>query len=120
MRSTLPLVVVGMIVLGPMAPASSQPAQGTPVATGEPRPLPPEKQRMILEQVRSSPDLPQANLSEPVRVGMTIPDEVEVLELPQDAATTVPTVTTYSYIIVGNQIAIVEPENRKVIQLIKR
>jgi hypothetical protein len=84
------------------------------------RALPPEKQTIILEKVRSSPDLPQATLGEPLRVGMTIPDEVEVLELPQDAATTVPTVTTYSYIIVGDQIAIVEPESRKVIQLIKR
>jgi hypothetical protein len=51
---------------------------------------------------------------------MTIADEVEVLELPQDAATTVPTVTTYRYIIVGEQIAIIEPESRTVIQVIKR
>lgn len=120
MRSTLPLAVAGMVAFGSLAPAWSQPTQGTPVPTGEPRPLPPEKQKMILEQVRRSPDLPQATLSEPVRVGMTIPDEVEVLELPQDAATTVPTVTTYRYIIVGDQIAIIEPEGRKVIQLIKR
>jgi hypothetical protein len=49
MRSTLPLVVIGMVVLGSMAPASSQPAQSTPVPTGEPRPLPPEKLKMILE-----------------------------------------------------------------------
>jgi hypothetical protein len=82
--------------------------------------LPPDKQKMILEQVRRSPDLPQVMLSEPLRVGMTILDEVEVLGLPQDTSTTVPTVTTYSYIIVGDQIAIVEPEARSVIQLIKR
>ncbi len=120
MRSTVPLVIAGMVALGAIAPASSQQTQGTPVTTGEPRPLPPEKLKMIVEQVRRSPDLPRANLSEPVQVGMTIPEEVEVLELPQDAATTVPTVTTYSYIIGGDQIAIIEPESRKVIQLIKR
>ena len=120
MRSTVQLVVVGTVALGSLAPAWSQPAQGVPVATGEPRPLPPEKLNMIVEQARRSPDLPQANLDEPVRIGMTIPDEVEVLGLPQDAATTVPTVTTYSYIVVGDQIAIIEPESRKVIQLIKR
>ena len=120
MRPTVPLVIAGMVALGAIAPASSQPTQGTLVETGGPRPLPPEKQKMILDQVRRSPDLPQANLSEPLRVGMMIPDEVEVLELPQDAATTVPTVTTYSYIIVGDQIAILDPETRTVIQLIKR
>jgi hypothetical protein len=74
MRSTLLLVVAGMVALGSMVPASSQPAQGIPVPTGEPRALPPEKLKMILEQVRRSPDLPQANLNEPVRVGMTIAD----------------------------------------------
>ena len=120
MRSTLPLAVAGVVAFSALAPAWSQPTQGTPIVTGAPRPLPPEKQKMILEQVRRSPDLPQASLSEPVRVGMTIPDEMEVLELPQDAATTVPTVTTYRYIIVGDQIAIIEPESRKVVQLIKR
>ena len=120
MRSTLPLAVVGMVAFGSLAPAWPQPTQGSPVVTGEPRPLPPEKQKMILEQVRRSPDLPQASLSEPVRVGMIIPDEVEVLELPQDAATTVPTITTYRYIIVGDQIAIIEPGSRTVIQVIKR
>jgi hypothetical protein len=88
--------------------------------TGGPRPLPPEKQKMILDHVKRSTDLPQASLSEPVRVGMTIPPEVEVLGLPQDAATAVPTVTTYNYLIVGDQIAIIEPETRKVIQLVKR
>jgi len=112
--------MVGMVAFGLVVPASSQPTQGTSVPAGEPRPLPPEKLKMILEQARRSPDLPQASLSEPLRVGMTIPEEVEVLGLPQDAATTVPTVTTYSYIIVGDQVAIVEPETRKVIQLIRR
>jgi uncharacterized protein DUF1236 len=116
----LRLIVAGLIALGAIHPAASQPAQGTPVETGAPRPLPPDKQKMILDQVKRSTDLPQASLSEPVQVGMTIPPEVELLGLPQDAATTVPTVTTYNYLIVGDQIAIIEPESRKVIQLLKR
>ena len=120
MRSTLPLIVAGVIASGPVPPAASQAVQGIPVETGEPRPLAADKQKMILDQVKRSTDLPQASLSEPVRVGMTIPLEVEVLGLPQDAVTTVPTVTTYNYLIVGDQIAIIEPESRKVIQLLKR
>jgi hypothetical protein len=119
MRSTLPLVVIGMVVLGSMAPASSQPAQSTPVPTGEPRPLPPEKQKMILEQVQRSPDLP----SQPERAGAGRHDDpggVGSARIAQDAATTVPTVTTYRYVIVGDQIAIIEPESRTEIQLINR
>ena len=84
MRSSLRLIVTGLIALGAIHPAASQPAQGTPVETGAPRPLP-----------------------------------VELLGLPQDAAMAVPTVTTYNYLIVGAQIAIIEPESRKVIQLLK-
>ncbi len=118
--SSLRLVTCGLIALGAVHPAASQPVQGTPVETGGSRPLPPEKQKLILDHVKRSTDLPQASLSEPLRVGMTIPPEVEVLGLPQDAVTTVPTVTTYNYLIVGDQIAIIEPETRKVIQLVKR
>ncbi|WP_414474654.1 hypothetical protein [Microvirga sp. M2] len=51
---------------------------------------------------------------------MVIPPEVELLEPPRDAATAVPAVTTYNDVIAGDQVAIVEPERRKVIQLIKR
>jgi hypothetical protein len=120
LRSSLRLMMTGLIALGAVHPAASQPAQGTSVETGEPRPLTPDKQKMILDQVKRSTDLPQASLSGPIRIGMTIPPEVELLGLPQDAATIVPTVTTYNYLIVGDQIAIIEPETRKVIQLIKR
>ncbi|MBQ0820804.1 DUF1236 domain-containing protein [Microvirga sp. HBU67558] len=120
MRATVPLILLGTLALGCGSPALSQPAQGTPVESGEPIPLSSEKQKMILDQVKASPDLPEADLNEPLRIGMVIQPEVELLELPQDAATAVPTVTTYNYLIAGDQIAIVEPESRKVIQLIKR
>src|SRR5690349_8101150 len=120
MRATVPLILVGMAALGGGSPALSQAAHASPVETGEPIPLSSEKQKLILDQVRASPDLPQADLKEPLRIGFVLPPEVELLELPQDAATTVPTVTTYNYVIAGEQIAIVEPESRRVIQLIKR
>ncbi len=51
---------------------------------------------------------------------MVIPLDVELLGLSQDTATAVPTVTTYNYVVAGERIAIVEPESRKVIQIIKR
>jgi Protein of unknown function (DUF1236) len=81
--------------------------------------LPPEKQSLIREQAKRS-DLPVAKLDEPVRIGMVVPQETELLVLPQDAGTEVPTTTTYKYLLSGDLIAVVEPESRKVIQLIKR
>ena len=42
------------------------------------------------------------------------------LDIMQDAGTEVPTTTTYKYLLSGDMIAVVEPESRRVIQLIKR
>ena len=81
--------------------------------------LPTEKQDLIREQARR-PNLPVATLSEAARIDMTIPEEVELLALPQDVATETPSTTTYRYLITSDVIAVVEPQSRKVIQLITR
>jgi hypothetical protein len=110
------------IVLG-AAPALSQVTGGSqPGAVVEsPRlvVLSPETQAMVREHVKRS-DLPVAKLSEPARIDMFIPEEVELLAMPQDMATETPTTTSYRYLITTDVIAVVEPQSRKVIQLITR
>jgi hypothetical protein len=96
----------------------AQPTLGTAVES-EPVALPPEKQTLIRDHVRRF-DPPAAELPEPARVGMIIPPEVDVLSLPQDMTTEVPTVTSYNYLVAGDVIAVVERDTRKVIQLIKK
>ncbi len=121
----IPLLLAGLILIPMALPASAQqppaagPTLGTPVQTAEPVALPPDKQDMIRKHAARS-DLPTAELAEPARVGMIIPSEVSLLTLPQDSETDTPTVTRYSYVIAGDVIAVVDPENRTVIQLIKR
>jgi hypothetical protein len=51
---------------------------------------------------------------------MTIPEEVELLAMPQDIGTDTPTTTSYRYLITSDVIAVVEPQSRRVIQLITR
>ncbi len=51
---------------------------------------------------------------------MIIPEEVELIALPQDMTTETPTTTSYRYLITSDVIAVVEPQSRKVIQLITR
>jgi hypothetical protein len=115
------LVMGAGAVVGVLAatPTLGQPTGGTVVEAKAPALLPPEKQKLIREQARR-PDLPKAELGEPARIGMIIPPEVELLMLPQDMSSEVPTTTSYRYLIAGDVIAVVEPENRKVIQLIPR
>jgi hypothetical protein len=120
MRPKWSWIGVGLVAL---AAASPSLAQTTTTATGgevqSGVALPPEKQSLIREQAKRS-DLPVAKLDEPVRIGMVVPQETELLVLPQDAGTEVPTTTTYKYLLSGDMIAVVEPESRRVIQLIKR
>lgn len=100
-------------------PTVGQPTGGTVIESPAPALLPPEKQNLIREQARRA-DLPKADLGEPARIGLIIPPEVELLMLPQDINSEVPATTSYRYLIAGDVIAVVEPETRKVIQLINR
>jgi hypothetical protein len=91
---------------------------GTPVETA-PVPLPPEKQAIVKEHAQGQ-KMPEVQAGGSVTVGMNVPEEVELWSLPQDAGTVVPTVTSYKFFTAGNSIAVVDPDSRKVIQLIPR
>lgn len=53
-------------------------------------------------------------------MGEVVPESTELWGLPQDMATEVPAVTNYRFLLTGNAIAVVDPETRKVVQLISR
>ncbi|MBD2750628.1 DUF1236 domain-containing protein [Microvirga sp. BT688] len=106
-------------VLAAMLVASAAAAQtgGTPVQT-PPVPLSPEKQAVIKQHVqRERP--PEAQTGGAISVGMTVPEGVELWSLPQDSVTEVPVTTSYQFLRVGQTIAVVDPESRKVIQIIR-
>ncbi len=121
--STSALMWAAAWALVAVTPVLSQttggPTPGTIVESPTPPVLPPEKQAAIREQAKRS-DLPVAQLSEPARIDMIIPEEVELIALPQDMTTETPTTTSYRYVITSDVIAVVEPQSRKVIQLVTR
>ncbi len=110
---------MALLAATPALAQSAAPTPGTVVQSTIPLVLPPDKQDLIREQAKR-PNLPVATLSEPARIDMTIPEEVELLALPQDVATETPSTTSYRYLITSDVIAVVEPQSRKVIQLISR
>ena len=61
-------------------------------------------------------DLPKIN--ERLAVGATIPASIELISLPQDTVTEVPTTTSYRFVLMREGIAVVDPESRKVLQVI--
>jgi hypothetical protein len=61
-------------------------------------------------------DLPK--IGEKLAIGATVPASVELINLPQDSVTEVPTTTTYRFVLMQDGIAVVDPETRKVVQVI--
>jgi hypothetical protein len=81
-------------------------------------PLSSDKHGLVKEHVRRA-KVPEAKIDEQVAVGMTVPEGVELWGLPQDSMTEVPTVSSYKFFHVGKVIAVVDPDSRKVVQLIR-
>lgn len=89
---------------------------GMPVET-PPVPLSPEKQALVMQHVRREKP-PEAQIGGPVTVGMAVPESIELWSLPQDSVSEVPATTSYKFLLSGQTIAVVDPESRKVIQII--
>jgi Protein of unknown function (DUF1236) len=98
---------------------------GGPAATIETEkpPLSPEKQLEVKTSLARSgralkpgQDLPK--VAEKLTVGATVPAEMELISLPQDTVTEVATTTTYRFVLMREGIAVVDPETRKVVQVI--
>jgi hypothetical protein len=61
-------------------------------------------------------DLPK--VGEKLAIGSIVPPSVELITLPQDSVTEVPATTSYRFVLMQQGIAVVDPESRKVVQVI--
>jgi hypothetical protein len=87
-------------------------------------PLSAEKQLAVKTSIarysrglRPGEDLPRTG--ETLAVGSTVPPSINLLRLPEDAMTETPAITSYRFLLMDKRIAVVEPESRKVIQIIE-
>ena len=62
---------------------------------------------------------PHASHHVPVEVGSPAPGDLELLALPPAVASLVPEYRDYEYVVVEDQIAIVEPSTRRVVEVIR-
>jgi hypothetical protein len=53
-----------------------------------------------------------------LREGATLPDDIDLLEVPDTIVTDIPEVREYRYVMIGEDIALVEPRTRRVIEVI--
>ena len=75
----------------------------------------PEKRTVIRQRLTTGKPV---QLQERVTVGMTVPTEVELVEVPEAVVTEVPTVRTYRYCRYTDDVVLVDPSTRRVVQIL--
>ena len=60
---------------------------------------------------------PSTTVKQRVTVGTTLPADVELTPLPDEIYTEVPSIKNYRYVVVGDEIVLVEPQTRRVIEV---
>ena len=101
------------------APASAQ-STSTTVTTTSPSTtsaitIAPERRTVIKQRLTTAKPV---QLQERVTVGMTVPSEVELVEVPETVVTEVPTVRSYRYFRWNDDVVLVDPTSRRVVQII--
>ncbi len=104
---------------------AQSPSPGGPATTieTEKQQLSPEKQLEVKTSLvrygralKPGQELPKIN--ERLAVGAAVPAGIELISLPQDTITEVPTTTTYRFVLMREGIAVVDPETRRIVQII--
>jgi hypothetical protein len=101
------------------APASAQ-STSTTVTTTAPSTtgaitIAPERRTVIKQRLTTAKPV---QLQERVTVGTTVPSEVELVEVPETVVTEVPTVRSYRYFRWNDDVVLVDPSSRRVVQII--
>jgi Protein of unknown function (DUF1236) len=101
-------------------PSSSTARSGTTTATSANQ-LPPQKQVQISETLtRSRVAAPQRNLNVSINIGTAVPQRVRFYPLPREIWSIEPAYRGYDYFTTEEDIVIIEPRTRRVVNLIPR
>ena len=80
----------------------------------------PEKQAKISEVLAKDKAEPVTNVNFTISVGVSVPESVHVRPLPDEIVTIVPEYRGYDYVVVEEEIIIIEPRTRKIVVTIPR
>lgn len=85
----------------------------TVVTTAPPQLTPVQRQSVYRTIVRERVAAPQARVE--YRVGTRIPAETQLYAVPQEVAVEVPAIRSYKYMVVNNQVLLVDPVTSEVV-----
>jgi hypothetical protein len=106
---------VGLLTAAPVTAQTSTTVTTTaPRATGSIT-IAPEKRTVIRQRFTGAP---VTTIKERVTVGATVPAEVELMEVPETVVTELPAVRSYRYFRYQDDVVLVDPSSRRVIQVI--
>jgi hypothetical protein len=80
--------------------------------------LEPQQQSKIVETLRSHRSEAVTNVNFTVNVGATVPESVRYHPLPEDIVSIVPQYRGYHYVMVRDEVVIIEPRTRRIVNVI--
>jgi len=114
------VLIAGVAALGVIAavPAVAQTSTTVtttgPAATGSVT-IAPEKRTVIKQRFTGAP---VTTVRERVTVGATVPADVELMPVPETVVTELPEVRSYRYFRYQDDVVLVDPSSRRVVQII--
>ena len=112
-------LIAGVAALGVLAaaPAVAQTTTTTTTRTESTGSftIAPEKRTVIKQRFTGAP---VTTVKERVTVGATVPADVELMAVPDTVVTEVPTVKSYRYFRYNDDVVLVDPSTRRVVQII--
>lgn len=78
-----------------------------------------EKERMVIKRNARQAYTGKAPASLQVRIGQRVPENVELDMMPDMIVSEVPEIRTYRYFVIGDEIVLVEPQTREVVEIVR-
>src|SRR5438105_2035313 len=121
MKARLWLGAAALALLAPIGDAAAQSAvTRETVTTRETVRLSPEQRTTIYRRVTQQPRAASRALPmKEVEVGVRVPDAAELYDLPEPVIADVPAVRRYRYMMIGNEVVLVDPQTSQVVEIIR-
>jgi hypothetical protein len=78
-----------------------------------------EQRRKLKSSVETTGSTRSSATRIEIRQGETLPEDVTLMKVPETIVTEIPEIRTYRYVVIDNEIALVEPETRRVIEIVE-
>jgi hypothetical protein len=109
------VAVMGLLAVAPAFALTSSTTVTATETTGSIS-IAPEKRTIIKQRLSSTKPV---EIEKSVTVGMSVPSSIELQTVPETIVSDVPSVKGYRYFVWNDEVVLVDPTSRKVVQIIE-